>query len=83
MSDTRSPDRPARVALAIAVLAVCLLSGFGVGGAQAQEPDFVVAVLPFSSSDDGKAKDLQKGMIEGLDELGPYTLVEQKQVNDA
>ena len=83
MSDTRSPDRPARDALAIAALAVCLLSGFGVGGAQAQEPDFVVAVLPFSSSDDGKAKDLQKGMIEGLDELGPYTLVEQKQVNDA
>lgn len=84
MSDTRSLDRPARAVLAIAALAAFLLSGIGVDRAQAQDSDgFIVAVLPFSSSDDGKAKDLQKDMIAGLDELGPYTLIEQKRVNDA
>lgn len=84
MSDTRSLDRPARAVLAIAALAGFLLSGIGVDRAQAQESDgFIVAVLPFSSSDDGKARDLQKDMIAGLDGLGPYTLIEQKRVNDA
>ena len=50
----------------------------------AQESDtFVVAVLPFSSADDSKSKDLQENMIEGLDLLGPYTLIEQDEVNES
>ncbi len=51
--------------------------------AHAQSSDaFVVAVLPFSSTDDGKSKDLQKRMIAELEELGTYSLVDAKTVND-
>lgn len=84
MSHSVSLRQPVRATLVVAVLAGSLLSGIGVERARAQESDtFIVAVLPFSSSDKGKAKDLQEGMIEGLDQLGPYTLVEIKQVNDS
>ncbi len=52
--------------------------------ALAQEADaFTIAVLPFSTTDDGKARDLQEKMIEELDALGSYTLVEQRDVNRA
>jgi len=74
----------ARLTLVIAALVASSISGFGADRALAQESDgFVVAVLPFSSSDEGKAKDLQEGMIEGLDLLGPYTLIEQEEVNES
>lgn len=50
----------------------------------AQDSDrYVVAVLPFASSDDGASKDLQETVIADLDDLGAYTLVEQDDVNDA
>jgi tetratricopeptide (TPR) repeat protein len=74
---------PSRVALAIAFIAAALCTGLGAGRALAQETEFVVAVLPFTSPDDGEAKDVQEAMIEGLDLLGTYTLIEQDAVNDA
>jgi len=82
MNDTHSPVWVVQAALVVAVLTVVLLAGVGVAPVLAQESDtFVVAVLPFSSPDESKSKDLQEGMIEGLDQLGPYTLIEQKAVN--
>ena len=68
------------------LLAVLLLPGAGAASLQAQAPDddrFVIAVLPFVSADDGKAKDLQEEVIAELDDLGPYTLVTEEEVNDA
>lgn len=65
-------------------LAALLASALSRPGLLAQETDqFVVAVLPFASSDDGKAKDLQEEIIGGMDDLGPYTLIEANRVNDA
>lgn len=50
----------------------------------AQDPDgYVVVVLPFASPDDGKSKDLQKKVVAEMNELGQYTLIELKAVNDA
>jgi tetratricopeptide (TPR) repeat protein len=50
----------------------------------AQESDqFVVAVLPFTTTDEGKAKDLQQRVIAEMNELGLYTLVEAKNINEA
>jgi tetratricopeptide (TPR) repeat protein len=72
-----------RVAFTIAFIAGALLSGFGASRVVAQETEFIVAVLPFTSPDDGEARDVQEAMIEGLDLLGPYTLIEQDVVNDA
>lgn len=74
---------PSRAVFGIAFLAAALLCGFDATRAVAQETDFVVAVLPFTSPDDGEAKDVQEAMIENLDQLGTYTLIEQKAVNDA
>jgi len=80
MNDTLSLARLAHTALAVAAL----IASTGLNRGLAQESDaFIVAVLPFSSSDDGKSKDLQEGMIAGLDQLGPYTLIEQKTVNES
>ncbi|HUO99962.1 MAG TPA: tetratricopeptide repeat protein [Gemmatimonadota bacterium] len=75
----------ARTATPIA-LALAMLLGTALGGAglEAQESDrFVVAVLPFAATDEGKAKDLQEQVIEDMNDLGPYTLVEQDMVIDA
>lgn len=84
MNDTHSIPRFLRVALLVGAISAASSAGVGMERALAQDSDtFVVAVLPFSSSDDGKSKDLQEHMIEGLDLLGPYTLVEQGEVNDA
>ena len=74
---------PSRAVFAIALLAAVLLSAFDATRASAQETEFVVAVLPFTAPDDGDAKDVQEAMIENLDQLGTYTLIEQKAVNDA
>ena len=68
---------------AFAIIAAALFSGVGAARAVAQETEFIVAVLPFTSPDDGEAKDVQEAMIEGLDLLGQYTLIEQETVNDA
>ena len=68
---------------AFAIIAAALFSGIGATHAVAQETEFIVAVLPFTSPDDGEAKDVQEAMIEGLDLLGQYTLIEQEAVNDA
>jgi tetratricopeptide (TPR) repeat protein len=82
MNDMHFPPRLVRSALAVAAITATLSVGVGIERARAQESgDFIVAVLPFSSPDDGKSKDLQEGMIEGLNQLGPYTLIEQKDVN--
>src|SRR5688500_13876400 len=74
---------PSRVALAIAFIAAAHSTGLGADCALAQETQFVVEVLPCTSPDDGEAKDVQEAMIEGLDLLGTYTLIEQYAVNDA
>jgi hypothetical protein len=68
---------------AFAIIAAALFSGIGATHAVAQETEFIVAVLPFTSPDDGEARDVQEAMIEGLDLLGAYTLIEQDAVNDA
>jgi len=69
--------------LSLVTFAVAALGAPRATVALAQSSDaFVVAVLPFSSADDGKSKDLQKKMIAELEKLGSYTLVEAKQVND-
>lgn len=72
------------------VVAALLGSGLLHPGLHAQEASppeggdqFVVAVLPFSSPDDDKARDLQEEIIAGMNELGPYTLIEADQINDA
>ncbi|HUP19975.1 MAG TPA: tetratricopeptide repeat protein [Gemmatimonadota bacterium] len=67
-------------------LALAALTGLSATSARAQEgtsaqETFTVAVLPFESSDAGKARDLQKKMIEELNELGVYTLVDTRDVN--
>lgn len=77
---------PGGAAMRIVLLALAAWTGalIGAGDVEAQESDgFVVAVLPFASSDKGKAEDLQKEIIAGMNELGPYTLVEQKTINEA
>ncbi len=68
------------------LVALFLLSGAGAASLHAQGADdnqFVIAVLPFVSADDGKAKDLQKEIIAELDDLGPYTLVTEDEINAA
>lgn len=72
-------------AVSVFVLAFVAWTATSTGEAHAQENGdrFVVAVLPFSASDDGRAKKLQQKVIEQMDELGAYTLVEHKKVNDA
>ncbi len=68
------------------LVTLLLLSGAGAASLHAQASDddsFVIAVLPFVSADDGKAKDLQEEIIAELDDLGPYTLVTEDEVNDA
>ncbi|HEY7471869.1 MAG TPA: tetratricopeptide repeat protein [Gemmatimonadota bacterium] len=83
MSDTRFAAWFARAAF-VAASAAALFAGVGVERVQAQDSDaFTVAVLPFASSDDDKSKDLQEDMIASLDELGTYTLIDQKDVNDS
>ena len=74
----------------VGALAVLLASGLAYPALRAQEASppqesdqFVVAVLPFASSDDGKAKNLQEEIIEGMNDLGAYTLIEADQINDA
>ena len=67
----------------VALVAGALFSCLGAAPALAQQTEFVVAVLPFTAPDDGEAKDVQEAMIEGLDLLGTYTLIEQDAVNDA
>lgn len=72
------------VAVGLGALLGSALLRPGLLAQEAQESDqFVVAVLPFASTDDGKAKDLQKEIIEGMNELGPYTLIEPDDINDA
>ena len=61
--------------LASAIAAILLASGT-VDSVRAQDSDaFVVAVLPFSSSDGDASEELQEEMIENLDLLGQYTLI--------
>ncbi|HKY47559.1 MAG TPA: tetratricopeptide repeat protein [Acidimicrobiia bacterium] len=74
----------------VGALASLLGSGLADPGLRAQEDppaqtsdQFVVAVLPFASSDNGKAKDLQEEIIAGMNDLGAYTLIEADQINDA
>jgi tetratricopeptide (TPR) repeat protein len=82
MNDKVSLTRLARAGFTFGAVAAALL--MGTERVVAQDSDaFVVAVLPFSSSDDGKSKDLQEEMIKGLDLLGPYTLIEQDLVNES
>lgn len=69
--------------LRVALVAAAFFSGLGAGPALAQQTEFVVAVLPFTAPDDGEAKNVQEAMIENLDQLGTYTLIEQKTINDA
>lgn len=50
----------------------------------AQDPDqFVVAVLPFAALDERQSTNLQRRVIAEMNDLGTYTLVEQKDVNSA
>jgi tetratricopeptide (TPR) repeat protein len=84
MNDTHFTPWFMRSALVVGAIGVALSASAGVDVGLAQDSDtFVVAVLPFSSADDGKSKDLQEHMIEGLDLLGPYTLIEQDAVNES
>jgi tetratricopeptide (TPR) repeat protein len=70
--------------LSLLTLTLAVVASARIASAHAQSSDaFVVAVLPFTSSDDGKAKDLQETVISELNGLGVYTLVEARQVNDA
>lgn len=69
--------------LAIPIAASVLALGFvTLPGEVFAQGDVVVAVLPFSGADGGDAKDLQKEIIAGMSDLGPFTLVEQKAIND-
>ena len=75
-----------QIQIFVALVALLLLASVGATSLQAQTEDtnrFVIAVLPFVSADDGKAKDLQEEIIAELDDLGPYTLVAEDEVNDA
>lgn len=84
MNDTHFAPRFVRSALLVGAIGAALSAGAGVEVGLAQDSDtFIVAVLPFSSADGGKSKDLQEYMIEGLDLLGPYTLIEQDEVNES
>ena len=84
MNDTHFAPRFVRSALQVGAIGAALSAGAGVEVGLAQDSDtFVVAVLPFSSADDSKSKDLQENMIAGLDLLGPYTLIEQEEVNES
>lgn len=67
----------------LAVAVAALLAADADARAQENGDRFVVAVLPFTSQDDGRAKNLQRDVIESLDELGAYALVERDKVNDA
>ncbi|MGH7564528.1 MAG: tetratricopeptide repeat protein [Gemmatimonadota bacterium] len=72
------------IALALGAVLGSALSQPGLLAQASQGSDqFVVAVLPFVSPDDGEAKDLQEEIIKGMDDLGPYTLIEADQINDA
>ena len=83
MNDTHFAPRFVRSAL-VGAIGAALSASAGVEVGMAQDSDtFVVAVLPFSSADDDKSKDLQENMIEGLDLLGPYTLIAQDEVNES
>lgn len=84
MNDTHFAPRFVRSALLVGAIGAALSASAGVEVGLAQDSDtFIVAVLPFSSADDGKSKDLQEYMIEGLDLLGPYTLIGQDEVNES
>ncbi|MGH7564519.1 MAG: tetratricopeptide repeat protein [Gemmatimonadota bacterium] len=72
------------VALALGAVLGSALTQPGLLAQESQGSDqFVVAVLPFASTDDGEAKDLQEEIIAGMNDLGPYTLIEADQINDA
>jgi tetratricopeptide (TPR) repeat protein len=75
----------ARIASTVLVFAVVTVASTALTArsAQAQDDGFVVAVLPFTSADEGKAKDLQEVVIAKMNELGPYTLIEGEKINDA
>lgn len=76
--------RPTLRRLSLIVAAVLPVSLALASPARAQSGDgYVVAVLPFASPDARKAQDLQKEIIQEIDELGGYTLIEQDAVNDA
>lgn len=76
--------RPIQLASLIAIMMVTWLLAWDVSDVQAQDSDrFVVAVLPFTSPEEGKAKDLEEKIIAGMDLLGPYTMVEQDAINEA
>ncbi|HET9332559.1 MAG TPA: tetratricopeptide repeat protein [Gemmatimonadota bacterium] len=84
MNEMHFSRRFVRSALLVGAIGAALSAGAGVEVGLAQDSDtFVVAVLPFSSADDSKSKDLQENMIEGLDLLGPYTLIAQDEVNES
>ena len=84
MNEMHFAPRFVRSALLVGAIGAALSASAGVEVGLAQDSDtFVVAVLPFSSADDSKSKDLQENMIEGLDLLGPYTLIEQDEVNES
>ena len=84
MNDTNFAPRLTRAALVTAAAMAALFAGTGSGSAQAQEADaFTVAVLPFSAAELDDSEDLQGDMIESLDMLGTYTLIEQRVVNEA
>ncbi|MDX1622936.1 MAG: tetratricopeptide repeat protein [Gemmatimonadota bacterium] len=75
--------RVMRVAAAVALFLLPLLL-VPSSTARAQAGDgFVVAVLPFGGVERDRSEDLQEKMIDELDELGTYELVEQETVNDA
>lgn len=67
----------------LVILVLAAVAVVRVDTARAQTGSYVIAVLPFTSADDGKSKDLQKHMITDLNELGQYTLIEVRDVNDA
>ena len=84
MNDTNFAARLTRAALVTTAAMAALFAGIGSSPAQAQETDaFTVAVLPFSAAELDDSEDLQGDMIESLDMLGTYTLIEQDAVNEA
>lgn len=73
----------ARHTLAFAFALTMLLGTGPVGSDLLAQDQYVVAVLPFTASDEGDAKDLQEKIIAELSSLALYTLVEQEAVLDA
>jgi tetratricopeptide (TPR) repeat protein len=70
--------------VAALAVAVFLAAPSGVTAQSPQDSDrFIVAIFPFAGLDEDRAEELQEEISKEINDLGPYDLVEQDDVNDA